>query len=291
TIVNLSDGFLARHPGLMNEKPDDNPYNLPFRFAKSSPAVLIVGAGTGNDAAAAVRHGSSIVDAVEIDSAILNLGRSEHPEHPYHSTSVVTHITDARAFLKRSTRRYDLVLFGLLDSHTQLSDYSNMRIDNFVYTEESFRGPKKLLTDDGVLFVKFQVDKPWLGDRLRRMLEQVFGKAPLVFNAASSYTAGATCFVLSSSDRVEQVIKSEPTLAQFVQKNRVETSGEEVPVTTDDWPYLYQRDRRIPQLFVLVSTLVTSLAVVLYFQIPGTRSSTPSPFFFFMGTGFLLLET
>src|SRR5262249_11519706 len=68
-------------------------------------------------------------------------------------------------------------------------------------------------------------------------------------------------------------------------------SGEEVPVTTDDWPYLYQRDRRIPQLFVLVSTLVTSLAVVLYFQIPGTRSSTPSPFFFFMGTGFLLLET
>src|SRR5262249_37363154 len=152
TIVNLSEGFLARHRGLMNEKPEDNPYNLPFRFAKATPAVLILGAGTGNDAAAAILHGSFAVDTVKIDSTILDLGRSEHPEHPYDSTSVFIHITDARAFLKRSTRRYDIVLFGLLDSHTQLSDYSNMRIDNFVYTEESFRGAKRLLADDGVLF-------------------------------------------------------------------------------------------------------------------------------------------
>jgi len=290
-IVNLSHGFLARHPGLMREKPEDNPYNLPFRFAKASPAVLIVGSGTGNDAAAAVRNSSSVVDAVEIDPAILQLGRSEHPEHPYDSLAVTTHVTDARAFFKRSTKRYDLVLFGLLDSHTQLSDYSNMRIDNFVYTEESFREAKRRLNDDGVLFVKFQVDKPWIAQRLIKMLQELFGKAPLVFSAPSTYSASASCFVISPSDRTERVLSNDFSLAQFVRDNAVQMTKEDVPITTDDWPYLYQRDKRIPQLFVFVSILVMSLAIILYLQIPGTRDSMPSPFFFFMGTGFMLLET
>src|SRR5580704_2383728 len=54
TIVNLTPDFLARHPGLMTEAPEENPYNLPFRFAPPNPTVLIVGAGTGNDVAAAL---------------------------------------------------------------------------------------------------------------------------------------------------------------------------------------------------------------------------------------------
>ena len=59
-IVNLSDEFLARHPGAMKEPPEENPYNLPFRFAAPNPAVMIVGSGTGNDVAAALRHGSRV---------------------------------------------------------------------------------------------------------------------------------------------------------------------------------------------------------------------------------------
>ncbi len=290
-IVNLSNDFLARHPGLMKEKPEDNPYNLPFRFAKASATVLIVGSGTGNDAAAAVRNRSSVIDAVEIDPAILQLGRSEHPEHPYDSLAATTHVTDARAFFKRSTRQYDLILFGLLDSHTQLSDYSNMRIDNFVYTEESFREARKLLRDDGVLFVKFQVNKEWIAQRLVRMMQEVFGKPPLVFNAPSSYSATATCFAISASDRIERALTDNLALAQFVGNNRLQITTGDVPVTTDDWPYLYQKERRVPQLFLLVSILVMSLATILYFQVPGTRVSVPSPFFFFMGAGFMLLET
>ncbi len=138
-IVNLSDEFLARHPRAMRETPDENPYNLPFRFAVPDPAVMIVGSGTGNDVAAALRHDSRLVDAVEIDPAILGLGKRKHPEHPYDSPRVSIHVDDARAFLKRTTQSYDLILFGLLDSHAQFSDYANMRIDNFVYTTESFR--------------------------------------------------------------------------------------------------------------------------------------------------------
>src|SRR5258708_8390915 len=100
TIVNLSPDFLGRHPGLLKEAPDENPYNLPFRFAPPNPSVLIVGSGTGNDVAGALRNHSRSVDAVEIDPKILALRRSRHPEHPYDDPRVSPHLTDARAFMR-----------------------------------------------------------------------------------------------------------------------------------------------------------------------------------------------
>ena len=290
-IVDLAPEFLARHPGLVKEAPDENPYNMPFAFAPPSPRVLIVGSGTGNDVAAAVRHKSSAVDAVEIDPGILAMGKT-HPEHPYSAPQVSTHVTDARAFMKRTHGPYDLVLFGLLDSHTELSDYSNMRIDNFVYTEESFEEAKALLAPNGVLFVKFQVNRPWIGRRIAEMLTAVFGKEPTVWVAKSSYTAGATCFAISPSGQVEQRLAADPRLRDFVSQNRPDfLSTPPVAMTTDDWPYLYQEGRWIPGIFLSVGILVLMLGAALYWQIPEARQRVPSLFFFSMGAGFLLLET
>ncbi|MGD0791485.1 MAG: hypothetical protein ABR920_06915 [Terriglobales bacterium] len=291
-IVNLSPDFLARHPNLLREAPDENPYNLPFRFTTPNPSVLIVGSGTGNDVAAALRHQSRAVDAVEIDPKILDLGRRRHPEHPYDDPRVSAHLTDARAFMKRTRARYDLILFGLLDSHTQLSDYSNMRLDNFVYTEESFREARALLAPGGVLFLKFQINHPFVGRRLAEMLTRTFGKAPVVFLAPSSYTAAATCFAISPSGQVEASLAADPRLREFVAARRPAFLAlPEVAVTTDDWPYLYHQGHWIPGIFYLLSALVILLAAVFYFEIPEARSRVPSLFFFSMGAGFLLLET
>jgi spermidine synthase len=292
-MVNLSADFLARHPKLLKEGADENPYNLPFRFASPNPSVLIVGSGTGNDVAAALRHQSRSVDAVEIDPKILELGRLRHPEHPYDDPRVSAHLTDARAFMKRTTARYDLILFGLLDSHTQLSDYSNMRLDNFVYTEESFREARALLAPDGILFIKFQINHPFVGQRLNEMLTHTFGKAPVVFLAPSSYSAGATCFAISPSGREEASLAADPRLSEFVAARRPAYLAlpQVVAVTTDDWPYLYHQGHWMPGIFFLLSALVILLAGVFYFQIPEARTRFPSLFFFSMGAGFLLLET
>lgn len=290
-ITNLSSEFLLRHPELLKQPVDENPYNMPFRFAVPSPSVLIVGSGTGNDAAAALRHESQLVDAVEIDPAIAKIGRQEHPEHPYDSPRVSLHVTDARAFLKRTSQQYDLILFGLLDSHTQLSDYSNMRLDNFVYTEESLREAKAHLKPDGVLFVKFNVNHPWIATRLKEMLEEAFGKSPVVFFVPSYYSVDATCFAISPSGRIEEALGRDAQLARFVAAHHVVPGGPGVPVTTDDWPYLYQRDRAIPRTYLVVSILVILIASALYLQVSGVGKGTPSLFFFSMGAGFLLLET
>ena len=291
-IVNLSPEFLARHPTL-EEAADYDPYNLPFRFSVSSPDVLVVGSGTGNDVAAALRHNSRTVDAVEIDPAILQLGRREHPEHPYDSPRVSVHLADARNFLKVTEKQYDLILFGLLDSHAQFSDYSNMRIDNFVYTEEAFREAARHLKPHGILFVKFQVDRPWIESRLIEIVREAVGSPPVVFRANSTYTVSSFCFVASSGTQVEEALAADRPLATFVHDNQTSPGSEVVPITTDDWPYLYQKNRRIPLTYYSVSILVLLTALGLYLRI---RREQPiggrcSIFFFGMGAGFLLLET
>jgi spermidine synthase len=290
SILDLSEPFLTRHPGLLAEPADENPYNLPFRFATSAPRVLIVGSGAGNDVAAAVRHGSVAVDAVEIDPGILKLGKS-HPEHPYSAPQVSVHLTDARAFMRRAHGPYDLVLFGLLDSHTELSDYSNMRIDNFVYTKESFEEAKALLAPDGVMFIKFQVNHYWIGRRIAEMLTEVFGKPPVAFQARSSFSAEASCFAISGSQQVERKLTADSGLNEFVTLNQQSfLQLPEVPMTTDDWPYLYLQGRKMPVIFLSVGMLVLLLGGGLYWQIPEARTRVPSLFFFAMGAGFLLLE-
>jgi hypothetical protein len=182
-------------------------------------------------------------------------------------------------------------LFGLLDSHT-LADYSNMRIDNFVYTKESFQEAKALLATDGVMFVKFQVNRRWLGRRLIEMANDAFGKPPVAFWAQSNYTAGAACFAISPSNQVEQRLAADPRLAEFVSKHPTSfMTSSAVPVATDDWPYLYQEGRWLPGIFVSVGILVLLLGAGFYAEIPGARERVPSLFFFSVGAGFLLLET
>ncbi|MGC2232108.1 MAG: hypothetical protein WBA09_11440, partial [Candidatus Acidiferrum sp.] len=108
-----------------------NYYDLPFRFHPGPNDVAIVGAGSGNDVAAALRSGAAHVDAIEIDPAIFALGEANHPEHPYDNAHVQPILDDARSFFRNTRGRYDIIVYGLLDSHTLLSYASNLRLDSF----------------------------------------------------------------------------------------------------------------------------------------------------------------
>ena len=101
--------------------------------------------------AAALRHGAEHVDAVEIDPAIYRMGVQYHPEHPYSSPRVTVHIDDARAFFNKNRKKYDLIVFGYLDAQTLLSGFSSIRLDNYVYTVESFRDARNQLIAGGSL--------------------------------------------------------------------------------------------------------------------------------------------
>jgi hypothetical protein len=81
-------------------------------------------------------------------------------------------------------------------------------------------------------------------------------------------------------------LAADSALNKFVSENRPDfLDSPAVPVTTDDWPYLYQQGRWLPGIFVSIELLVLLLGTGLYLQIQETRQRVPSLFFFSMGGG------
>src|SRR5207244_5391239 len=111
------------------------------------------------------------------------------------------------------------------------------------------------------------VDRAWMAVRIAEMLRGVFGKPAVVFRTETGYGANATCFVISSGDRVEDALAADPRLAQFVRKTARALDSGRIPITTDDWPYLYQQGRWIPRTYYSVGLLVLVIAAGLYSQI------------------------
>jgi SAM-dependent methyltransferase len=285
-IIDLSPDFVAAHPGLMRGVPlDRNAYNLPYRFVPSPGRVLVLGAGMGNDVAAALRSGAARVTAVEIDPLIVEWGSELHFEQPYQDPRVDLVVDDARSYLQRAAEQFDLVVFSLLDSHTTASHFSNIRIDNYVYTVEALRAARRLLTPDGVLIVKFQVDQPWIAARLRGLLEAAFQELPVQLQAEETYSTSGRFFISGDGARIRSAL-ADPALAALVQPASDDPA---VTLTTDDWPYFYQHEPGLPAA-VLVISFALALVCWLALGRTGLRGRGPRWHFFFLGAGFLLVE-
>jgi SAM-dependent methyltransferase len=284
--LDLSPDFLRRNPNVEPNRSALSLYELPYRLL-SHPAkdVLIVGAGTGNDVAAALRHGAEHIDAVEIDPLILQLGRRIHPEHPYASPRVTLHNDDARAFFKKTGNFYDLIVFGYLDSHTLLSAYSSVRLENNIYTLQSLQEARHLLRPTGTIVLAFASGRSFVTTRLYRMLNAVFGVPPLAYLTA--YDGGGVVFVEGNLSSLTSTIEF-PEIGTSLRSDSAP-----VVLATDEWPFLFLRKRRVPVSILLALLSFTALVAILCRRLLQTRSfASPARLhMFFLGAGFLLLET
>ena len=65
-----------------------------------------------------------------------------------------------------------------------------------------------------------------------------------------------------------------------------------LPLATDDWPFLYLKERTIPNDYVIViGTLVAAAAMIIHFLRPRGGLTRTDAHFFFLGVGFLLMQT
>ena len=155
-------------------------YQWPYTvFGDTFDEVLILGAGSGTDVAAALRHGAKHVTAVDIDPVILRLGAERHPDKPYSDPRVTVVSDDARHFLRTTTKQYDLVVFALIDSLTVQSSFSGVRLESYMFTKESFEAVRERLSPRGVMVLYNYFREKWLVDRLANTSAAVFGRDPL----------------------------------------------------------------------------------------------------------------
>jgi hypothetical protein len=194
-------------------------------------------------------------------------------------------VDDARAFFKKTNQKYDLIVFGYLDSHTLLASLSSLRLDNYVYTLESFREAGRLLAADGTLVVAFSSGTSFLGERMFATLNRAFGAPPLAYFTA--YDETGVVYVEGKGAR-SSPLRDYPEISKELELHQKGTL-----LATDHWPFLYLRSRTIPISILSVLVLFLYIAAgLLRRRVSLRRLADPEGLhLFFLGAGFLLLET
>ncbi len=259
-------------------------YTLPYSIKRPS-SVLVVGAGAGNEVAVALREGVERVDAVEIDPVFIALGRAFNPHRPFDDSRVRVHVDDARAFFHRTRERYDLIVIGFLDSQYLLSQLSNLRTENFVYTIESLRRTRELLRPGGILQLNYNAQRPYIVKKLYRMLKEVFGD-DLVIYVPERPVSGNVSFLAGPGIRG---IDGVPAGLKRVDPRGTSLEAFTEP-PTDDWPFLYLEKKRIPREYWSMLLSVPLLSAVFVGGIARSGFGFNLKYFL-LGAGFMLLET
>jgi len=239
--------------------------------------VLVVGAGTGNDVAAALRYGVPHIDAVEIDPGILRLGQIAHPEQPYSDPRVHVFIDDARSFFNKRQSKYDMIIFGNIDAHRLFSSMSSLRLDSFLYTVESLQEARRLLKEDGIVVIHHALGNPYLEKRLFAMCTAAFGEVPYMH-------------YLDPETHKEPTFFNGPGVEKFIKK-RSHLAVPQIALATDDWPFFYLAGHTIPPDYRLVLEAMALLTLVCVVIASQGKIRTVNGHFFFLGAAFLLIET
>ena len=273
-------------------------YQWPYTvFGDTFDEVLILGAGSGTDVAAALRHGAKHVTAVDIDPVILRLGAERHPDRPYSDPRVTIVNDDARHFLRTTTKRYDLVVFALIDSLTVQSSFSGVRLESYMFTEESFAAVRQRLSPRGVLVLYNYFREKWLVDRLANTAAVAFGQEPL----GHVHQDRAYLAVMLDGPRLAELTAPPPLPPDVMAYGQSHAPSPAHPLArdasvvlaTDNWPFLYMRAPDLPghYLAALALVLVVSALAVWLARGTGGGHGPWSWHFFFLGAGFMLLET
>ncbi len=297
---------------------------LLLRDVGTPPArVLMIGSGSGNDLAWSLLHDVEHIDAVEIDPVIQDIGRRHHPDRPYDDPRVEAFLDDGRHFLERTERRYDLVTYAVVDSLILHSSYSNIRLESYLFTEEAFEAIARVLDDDGVFVTYNYFRQGWIVQRIVGMAERAFGRRPIVLSLptieriadGTPLHGRMTIVIAGKTEAIERAFaehdefwvhpQHERSLAidgfappadaaaqGFVPLRPADVvADDDIVPATDDWPFLYVRDPSLPGLYLRGVMLVGGCAfVLLWLMAPGRRLAFDGRMFF-LGAGFLLLET
>jgi spermidine synthase len=286
--INLSDATVSRinnpYYSIMKQY-----YELPYLVKPAPEKVVVLGPGTGNDVAAALRRGAGHVWAVDIDPVLLGLGARYHPEKPYADPRVETIVNDARSFLRRTDETFDVIAYGFIDSYSVLSHSSSVRLDSFVYTVEGLREARARLNENGVMCLAFAGLTPELDGKLYAMMTEAFDGCPPRCVRAGGFPSvaflqnkeGTLVFPseLIGEDKFEDVTAACAEKAQ------------QADVATDDWPFFYMPRRVYPVSYLGMLALAAVLSVVLVGAFMGRGLRFGSAAFFFLGAGFMLVET
>lgn len=259
--------------------------------------ALILGAGTGSDTATALANGVQQITAVEIDPVIQKLGTKLHPDRPYSDPRVRLVNNDGRVFLRHTEEKYDLIIFALPDSLTLTSSIANLRLESFLFTQDSLAAARAALAPNGLLVLYNYYREPWLIEKLASMVGNAFGRDSFV----STYGGQGRGAVIMNGPRLSEIPAGtfgpyrEDATQPDAKELRVTGEGYYAPTqrrpATDDWPFVYLPEKSFPSLYIRGLLVVAAISLAgIWWIAPRSTLRRFDWHMFLLGAAFALLE-
>ncbi|MGD2113189.1 MAG: SAM-dependent methyltransferase, partial [Gammaproteobacteria bacterium] len=135
---------------------------LPYYLAQPEH-VLILGTGGGAGVQQALNHRVAVIDAVELNSQVIELVTQDYGEWSgdlYQRPGVEVHIADARGYVRRSRRHYDLIQINLLDAYGAAGAGLPALNENYLYTVEALQEYLAHVAPGGYLVISRWISLP-----------------------------------------------------------------------------------------------------------------------------------
>lgn len=265
-------------------------YSLPYVFKPQPKDVLILGAGSGSDVRAAVQHGATWVDAVEIDPGTTSLAEKHNPY--FKDPAVHYHLDDGRRFMAKTNKKYDLIILACLDSSALSGQGSSLRTDCYIHTLESYQDVAKLLKPDGVFALSFGASvggsSDWLRNRIYKTLEAVMGYPPIVMSDEKA-TVKWPAYFFATGEPIRQKLVDAPIQPDSFTKLDIPADAQAL-ILTDNWPFLYVRDKVLDIPYLSVLCLVIAITTYVGRALLFSKKTASDYQLFFLGAAFILVE-
>ena len=156
--------------------------HIPLLSHPSPRDILVISGGAGGALGEIFKHGPASVDYAELDPAVLELLRkypTELSESELSDKRLRVKYLDGRLFLKKTPRKYDVILTGF-------SDPSTLQVNRF-FTEEFFGLAAGKLREGGILAFRLPGSLTYMNPEMRdmnasvrRALEKSFAETALI---------------------------------------------------------------------------------------------------------------
>ncbi len=271
---------------------------LPFQVAPERAKTLVIGPGGGSDVLVALGAGSETVTAVEMNPLMLRFVRhfGAQAGNIYDHPRIEAVLSEGRTFIRRSDRRFDVILMGFVDSWAAVASGGLSLSENHLYTVEAFRAYLDHLSDDGQLVIlRWPVDVPRLvsnavallgpqaaGERVAVLLEKRQGDREdppqMIFMLKKRPWTAAEIARMASWDRAQPLIVpglhvDEPYASVFSGRTRfadyVEQAQTRVDPVYDDRPFFFANvkpwglPKKMREQFVYVLDVLLPLGLLV----------------------------
>ncbi|MCU0228874.1 MAG: hypothetical protein MUF01_14670 [Bryobacterales bacterium] len=229
------DVLLGMGPGFV--------YNL-----RPGAAALVLGAGGGWDVARALASGSGDVTGVEINPAIANtIMRERYPQLSrslYQRPDVRISVEDARSFVRRAQRQWDVIQLTLVDTWASTAAGAFALTENNLYTTQAFREYRDRLTPHGVLaFTRWGFTTPRESLRLVALARETFADSPTADLSGQVMVLRENSRLLDGWGSLDTILIARQPFTEadlFLAKDRAAARGLEIvylPGVPGDTPY------------------------------------------------------